>query len=219
MALLQFSPTPARIIGQASEITDVTWNSINGLITGTVERLPYILAGILVLGIFYIAARLSKGLFWLATRRTKLDQRLKILFSRLIYVFLIVLGVFTAFSVIVPSFSFGNIIAGFGLTSVIIGFATKDIINNLLSGVMILWHKPDVLSEPTPNIFITDISAEGVLITVNFWIDTDKHRPIVAYDQAVAMMLKHLEEAEIDLFPEREDGDAASSKSSASSAS
>jgi len=81
-------------------------------------------------------------LFWLATRHTRLDQRLRILFSRLISVFLVVLGIFTALSIVVPSFSFGNIIAGLGLTSVIIGFATKDIINNLLSGVMILWHRP-----------------------------------------------------------------------------
>jgi small conductance mechanosensitive channel len=142
MVILQFSPTPARILGQASTITEVAWNSINGILTGTVERLPYIIAGILVLGIFYALARIAKGLFWIATRHTKLDQRLRILFSRLLAVFLIVLGVFTAISIIVPSFSFGNIIAGFGLTSVVIGFATKDIINNLLSGVMILWHRP-----------------------------------------------------------------------------
>ena len=288
---MQFSPTPARLIGQATEITDVAWNSINGLLTATIERLPYIIAGILVLGIFYTAARLSKELFWFATRHTKLDQRLRILFSRLISIFLMILGVFTAFSVIVPSFSFGNIIAGLGLTSVIIGFATKDIINNLLSGVMILWHKPfdigdylfigthqgkveyigvratslrkddgetilipngemysgaltvrgagarrrmnvkiavdynsdvdlakrcigdalkespDVLSEPKPNIYITDLTVDGVLITINFWIDTDKHRPIVAYDQAVSLMLKRLDEADIQLFPERENDD------------
>jgi len=303
MVLMQFSLTPARIIGQASEVTDVAWNSINGLITSTVERLPYIIAGILVLGIFYTAARLSKGLFWLATRHTKLDQRLRILFSRLIAIFLLVLGLFTAISIVVPSFSFGNIIAGFGLTSVVIGFATKDIINNLFSGVMILWHKPfdigdylfignhqgkveyigvratslrkddgetilipngemysgaltvrgagarrrmnvkiavgytsdvslakkclsealerstDVLSDPQPNIFITDLTSDGVLITVNFWIDTDKHRPIVAYDQAVSAMLKRLEDARIELFPVRDDDVVSKVRSSSSSAS
>jgi small-conductance mechanosensitive channel len=77
----------------------------------------------------------------------------------------------------------------------------------------------DVLSEPSPNIFITEISSEGVVITVNFWIDTDKHRPIVAYDQAVSAMLKHLEEAKIDLFPQREDEDTPTSKGRASSTS
>jgi len=302
MGLMQFSPTPARILGQATEITDDAWNSINGLITAAIERLPYILAGVLVLGVFYTLARLSKGIFWLTTRHTKLDQRLRILFSRLIAVFLLVLGIFTALSIIVPSFSFGNIIAGFGLTSVIIGFATKDIINNLLSGVMILWHKPfnigdylfignhqgkveyigvratslrkddgetilipngemysgaltvrgagarrrmnlkiavgydsdvsiakkcieealkgssDVLSEPKPNIFVTDLTVDGVLITVNFWIDTDKHRPIVAYDQAVSVMLKHLEDAKIALFPDRENESDTHPRRNASSA-
>ena len=30
----------------------------------------------------------------------------------------------------------------FGFTSFIIGFATKDILNNILSGVLILWKQP-----------------------------------------------------------------------------
>ncbi|MEP6850405.1 MAG: mechanosensitive ion channel domain-containing protein, partial [Acidobacteriota bacterium] len=71
-----------------------------------------------------------------------------------------------------------------------------------------LKESPDVLSEPKPNIYITDLTVDGVLITVNFWIDTDKHRPIVAYDQAVSVMLKHLDEAGIELFPDRENDGA-----------
>lgn len=287
LEFFQTTPTPVNLINQASEIKDVAWNSIDGLVKAGAERLPYIIAGLLVFAIFYTIARLSKGLFWFATRRTKLDSRLRILFSRLISICLMILGIFTAFSIVIPSFSFGNIIAGFGLTSVIIGFATKDIINNLLSGVMILWHKPfdigdyifignnqgkveyigarattirkddgeiilipngdmysgamtirgagsrrrmnikisvgydtdagkakrciaaaleesaEVLQEPPPNIFITDLAADGIGITVNFWIDTDRHRPLVAYDQAVSVILKHLEDAQIKIFPIR----------------
>jgi small conductance mechanosensitive channel len=285
LVFMQMTPTPGRIISQASEITDVAWDSINGLVTSAIERMPYILAGLLVLAIFYGAARLSKGLFWLATRRTKFDQRLRILFSRLIAIFLTILGIFTALSIIIPSFSFGNIIAGFGLTSVVIGFATKDIINNLLSGVMILWHKPFgigdylfignhqgkveyigvratslrkddgeiilipngemysgamtirgagalrrmnlkfsigydanvtkakdlakkaldsldfIVEEPPSKVLVTDLTSEGVNITLNFWINTDKIRPRDAFDTAAVEVMHSLNAEKIAIFP------------------
>lgn len=281
----QMPAGPLKLLNQASQVTDVAWASINGLIMGAIERLPYVLAGLLVLGVFYTASRLSKGIFWLATKKTHLDPRLRILFSRLIALFLTILGIFTALSIIVPSFSFGNIIAGFGLTSVVIGFATKDIINNLLSGVMILWHRPfqigDYLyfgthqgkveyigvratslrkddgelilipngemyssaltirgagalrrmnlkfsvgydadityvkeitgntlaaldfieNEPPARVFVTDLNSEGVNITVNFWINTDRSRPREAFDTAAVEIMKHLDDGKVQLFP------------------
>ncbi len=130
------------IIDGATQIGDVAWRSIDNLIVSVVERLPYILAGFLVLALFWLFSRVLKSLFWAASKRTKLDTRLRILFSRLIVVFVVTIGIFTAFSVIIPSFGFGDLIAGLGLTSFVIGFATKDILNNLLSGVLILWQQP-----------------------------------------------------------------------------
>ena len=116
--------------------------SINNLLNSIVERLPYILAGILVLIIFWILAKIIKQIFWTASSKTKLDNRLRILFGRLIVVVVTILGIFTAFTVIIPSFGFGDLITGLGFTSFVIGFATKDILNNLLSGVLILWQQP-----------------------------------------------------------------------------
>lgn len=83
-----------------------------------------------------------KKIFWASTKRVRLDERLRILFSRLIVVCVFVLGIFTALTVIIPTFAFGDLIAGLGLTSLAIGFATKDILNHLISGVLILWQQP-----------------------------------------------------------------------------
>ncbi len=134
--------TPKVILDNATHIGDVAWNSIDRLLASIVDRLPFILAGILVLILFWVIGKVIRSIFWATTARTKLDNRLRILFSRLIVVFVTVVGIFTAFSIIVPSFGFGDLIAGFGLTSFVIGFATKDILNNLLSGVLILWQQP-----------------------------------------------------------------------------
>jgi small-conductance mechanosensitive channel len=123
----QAANSSGRILSNATEITNVAWNSINNLLTAIVARLPYFLAGILVLLIFFGLARLIKWLFWLATRHTKLDNRLRILFTRIIGVFVVILGIFTALTVVIDSFQVGDLIAGLGFTSFVIGFATKDI--------------------------------------------------------------------------------------------
>ena len=142
----QNSNVNTNTVVKAQEAAKTTYEvalvSINNLLNSIVERLPYILAGILVLIIFWILAKIIKQIFWTASSKTKLDNRLRILFGRLIVVVVTILGIFTAFTVIIPSFGFGDLITGLGFTSFVIGFATKDILNNLLSGVLILWQQP-----------------------------------------------------------------------------
>jgi small-conductance mechanosensitive channel len=139
---LQNSDKPINIWENASRIWEVTYKSINDLVLGVFSQLPFIIAGILVLLLFWLLGRIVKGIFWAATDKARLDNRLRILFSRLIGIAVIVLGVFTAFTVIVPSFRFGDLVAGLGFTSFVVGFAAKDILNNLFSGVLILWQQP-----------------------------------------------------------------------------
>lgn len=136
------SNTALKAAENVKTIYDVTRQSIDNLITAVFDRLPYILAGLLVLLIFWMLAKLVKSVFWSASGRTRLDNRLRILFSRLLVVCTVVLGIFTSMTIIIPSFGFGDLITGLGFTSFVIGFATKDILNNLLSGVLILWQQP-----------------------------------------------------------------------------
>lgn len=131
-----------QVLDNATHITDVVTGSIDNLLTSIVAQLPYVVAGLVVLVIFWFLSQIVKKVFSYATRRTHLDQRLRILFSRLLVTFVIILGIFTALTVVVPSFAFGDFIAGLGLTSLAIGFATKDILNHLISGVLILWQQP-----------------------------------------------------------------------------
>lgn len=142
MFFLQNANASNKVLESGREITNVAYLSVDNLIKSVVEQLPYIASGIVVLAFFWLISKIFRSVFWAASNRTKLDNRLRILFSRLIGVMVLVLGVFTALTVIVPSFRFGDLIAGLGFTSFIVGFATKDILNNLLSGVLILWKEP-----------------------------------------------------------------------------
>lgn len=112
------------------------------MVEGVAGRLPYILAGAIILVLFYFLSKLLRWMFLSATRKTRMDTQLRILIGRLISVVMFVVALFTALSVIIESFNFGQVIAGLGFTSFVVGFATKDILSNFLSGILILWQRP-----------------------------------------------------------------------------
>jgi len=238
-----------------------------------------------VLLIFYLLSKIFKSIFWRASGKTKLDNRLRILFSRLIVVFIVIIGIFTSLTVIIPGFTFASLVTGLGFTTFVIGFATKDILNNLLSGVLILWQQPfrigdylfvgsnqgkveyigvratqlrkddgelvlipngdmyssaitirgagaerrmilkisvsyqceikktkeviaavmkrteGVVESPPPNAVVTDLSADGVHISVYFWINTDKNSPMQVFDAVATNIKRAMDEAGIEMYP------------------
>jgi small-conductance mechanosensitive channel len=285
MIFLQDPNIYTRILSDWTKIKEATWESIAKILVSMIERLPYILAGFLVLLLFWLLAKAVKAIFLSASGRTKLDDRLRILFSRLIGVMVTVIGIFAALTVIIPTFQFGDLITGLGFTSFVIGFATKDILNNLLSGVLILWQQPfrlgdyifvgsnqgkveyigvratqlrkddgelvlipngdmyssaltirgagaerrmilkisigydsdisrtkeivlavldaseGVVKEPKPSAVVTDLTADGVNLSIYFWINTDQHRPMLVFDEVATRIKKSLSEHAVGLYP------------------
>lgn len=273
-----------RIVEDAAKIKDVTWNSINKILVSIVEQIPLIIAGLIVLLLFWLISKAVKSIFLSASGKTRLDYRLRILFSRLIGVAIITVGCLTAFTVF-TDLNFGSLIAGLGFTSFIIGFATKDILNNLLSGVLILWQQPfrigdylfvgsnqgkvehigvratklrkddgelvlipngdmyssaltirgagaerrmllkisisyecdiarvkeiiadvlkrteGVVEEPQPTVVVTDLTSDGVNISIYFWINTDKDKPMLVFDAVASNIKKAMDDAGIEMFP------------------
>ncbi len=283
--IFQNANTPNKVIESASQVTNVAYSSVDNLVKTFIAQLPLFAAGLVVLFFFWLLARIVKGSFLAASNRAKLDYRLRILVSRLIGVAVFVLGIFTALTIIVPSFRFGDLIAGLGFTSFIVGFATKDILNNLLSGVLILWKEPfkigdyifvkdrqgkveyigvrattlrmddgevilmpngdmysnpltirgagaerrmmlkisigyeaeierakasilkvtreaeGVVGEPQPNVYVTDLAAQGVDLSIYFWIKTDENNPMAVFDRVAVGIKRVLVESNIELYP------------------
>jgi len=259
--------------------------SIRSLVGGFAARLPYIVAALIVLLIFWILSKFIRWAFLSTTRRTRMDTQLRILISRLIGVFMIVIGIFTALTLVIESFDFGQVIAGLGFTSFVVGFATKDILNNFLSGILILWQRPfnlgdylfvggnqgkvehigvratmlrkddgeavlipngemysspltirgagkkrrmnlkftlgfdtdiekakaavletlaktgGVVADPKPNVYLTDFTSDGAVVTVQFWIDTNENKPLKIFDRAAIAILKAYNEAGLEIYP------------------
>src|ERR1041385_2923244 len=105
-------------------------------------RLPYIVIGIIVFAVFFVAGHILKRILLTAGRRTRLDVTLADLLGRLLSFAIVLLGLLVAAVVIFPTFQPGDLIAGLGITSVAIGFAFKDVLQNFFAGILILWRQP-----------------------------------------------------------------------------
>ncbi|GJG89589.1 transporter [Gemmatimonadetes bacterium T265] len=125
----------------------LVWETLRGMAAELLERVPYIVMGLAVLLIFYVAGRLVRRAAHEAGERTRLDVRLADVFGTLAVVLLTALGALVAAVIIFPSFTPGGLVQGLGVTSVAVGFAFKDILQNFFAGVLILLRKPFVVGD------------------------------------------------------------------------
>ena len=128
---------------------------------GARERLPQILAGLVVLLLFLMVARLTRWLVRSTLRRH--DPSLAQMVGTLAYVGLLGLGLMAAFWVMLPTFNFADIFASLGLTGLILGFALKDLIENFVAGLLILWRRPFRVGDQ-----IIAGAYEGTVVEINF---------------------------------------------------
>jgi len=99
-----------------------------------------ILSGLVVFGLFWVAAVVvSRIVVRVATAR-KIDKALVRLFERVCRIGLILFGVVTGLGT--AGINVGALVAGLGLTGFALGFALKDTISNLLAGTLIIIYKP-----------------------------------------------------------------------------
>ena len=123
------------------------WRTLRDMVEGFLERVPYIVIGVVIFGVFLIVGRIVSKLIREAGERTRLDLTLAELFGRLASAVVTILGLFVAAVVIFPAFRAGDLVAGLGITSVAVGFAFKDVLQNFFAGILILWRRPFVVGD------------------------------------------------------------------------
>ena len=133
--------------GNTDEAVGLVWQTLNGMYVGLMQRLPYIVIGIIVFFLFWLVGRIFQNVVVTAGKRTRLDITLAQLFGRIVSAALSILGLLIAAVVILPSFRPGDLVAGLGITSVAIGFAFKDVLQNFFAGVLLLWRRPFVVGD------------------------------------------------------------------------
>lgn len=118
------------------------WEKIQGMIDGLIVMLPNIVLALIVFAVFFFAARWLKWVVKRLTRRHRQARSLGMVLGRLAQGIVILVGLFVALSIVIPTFRAGDLVQLLGISGVAIGFAFRDILQNFLSGILILLTEP-----------------------------------------------------------------------------
>ncbi|PSB21749.1 mechanosensitive ion channel protein MscS [Phormidesmis priestleyi ULC007] len=118
------------------------WNKLQGMVSGFLALLPNVVLAVIVFAIFFFVARSIKRIVRRATANRRRARNLGLVLGRLAQGAIILIGLFVALSIVIPSLKAGDLVQLLGISGVAIGFAFRDILQNFLSGILILLTEP-----------------------------------------------------------------------------
>ncbi|QJF52715.1 mechanosensitive ion channel family protein [Roseobacter ponti] len=116
-------------------------DQLRSIARSSIEILPQIAVALLVILVTWGLAGLGRYVLGKVMARTRLRESLKSLFSLLVSIAIWTLGIMIAAVILFPGLTPGSILAGLGIGSVAIGFAFKDVFENFLAGIIILFRR------------------------------------------------------------------------------
>ncbi|WP_414513911.1 mechanosensitive ion channel family protein [Nostoc sp. PCC 9305] len=118
------------------------WDKVQSMVNGFIALLPNIVLGLIVFIIFLFIASRIKVVVKRLTRNRRSARNLGLVLGRLAQGLTILIGLFIALSIVIPTFQAGDLIQLLGISGVAIGFAFRDILQNFLAGILILLTEP-----------------------------------------------------------------------------
>lgn len=116
-------------------------DQLRDIARGAVEVSPQIVVALVVICLTALVSSLVKKAVSRLLNGAKLRQSLKELATLLASIFVWVSGLMIAAVIVFPGLTPASILAGLGLGSVAIGFAFKDVFENFLAGIIILFRR------------------------------------------------------------------------------
>lgn len=116
-------------------------DTLTGMAAGFIERLPQIGLAVLVLVLTAVLSGLIGRAAGAGLEKARLRPALVTLFKNLTGIFVWVAGIAIAIVIVFPSVTPAQMVAALGLGSLAVGFAFKDVFENFLAGILILFRK------------------------------------------------------------------------------
>ncbi|MEB3178287.1 MAG: mechanosensitive ion channel family protein [Nostocaceae cyanobacterium] len=120
----------------------VIWDRIENMINGFIVLLPNIVIALVVFTIFFFIGRGIKRIVRRLTRNHRYARNLGLVLGRLTQGITVLVGLFIALTIIIPSLKANDLVQLLGISGVAIGFAFRDILQNFLAGILILLTEP-----------------------------------------------------------------------------
>ena len=132
---------------------------------GLVEAGPRLLAAVVLILLTWGMARLLGALVSRLARRARLRRNLIDVLAMLTHLAVWLIGLLVAITLVFPTVTPAKALTTLGLGSLAVGFAFKDIFENFLAGLLILWREPFKIGD---HIAVEEHEVEGLveLITV-----------------------------------------------------
>lgn len=118
------------------------WDKVQSMINGFIALLPNIVLALIVFLLFLFIASRIKALVKRLTRNRRYARNLGLVLGRLAQGATVLIGLFVALSIVIPTFRAGDLVQLLGISGVAIGFAFRDILQNFLAGILILLTEP-----------------------------------------------------------------------------
>lgn len=127
--------------------------------------------GVFLLIAFWIAAKIGELLVYRIRHRMPHNAPLLGLLGRLTKIAIIVVGVATALGTM--GINVSALVAGLGLTGFALGFAFRDVLSNLLAGILLLLFRPFAIDD---QISVSGLEGRVVNIDLRYTVlqQTDK---------------------------------------------
>lgn len=125
-----------------AEIEDTLLEAVKVLWTQTIQHLPLLAIGLIVLLLTGLVSFGVKRSVQAVLRSRNIRHSLIEVVLRMTGIFVWVLGLMVAAMVIFPDVTFTKVFGALGLFSLAIGFAFKDIFENFFAGILMLWKFP-----------------------------------------------------------------------------
>jgi small-conductance mechanosensitive channel len=123
-------------------VTKSVLKSLFGIWQTFLERVPFLVVGVIVLMLTWLMVGIVSSLTARAMTRSGLRKSMKQLAVRFVSISIWLLGILLVCMIVFPGLTPSKALGAMGLVSIAVGLAFKDIFENFFAGILILWRFP-----------------------------------------------------------------------------
>lgn len=125
-----------------SAMPDQIFTQLESYVSGFWNVLPLLTIALVVIGVTFGLSRLGAYVIGHMLGRMRLRRSLIDVLQMLLSTGIWLIGIMIAMTIVFPSLTPGKIVTAIGLGSIAVGFAFKDIFENFIAGMLILFREP-----------------------------------------------------------------------------